>query len=172
MVFIQHFARVFQVELVLAIYAPRHGSGPVQVVACDRVFRRTGFQDRQLVHLFADAFLRLGRQHFAHQALLELFDVGAAVILGQAQLLLDDLELFLEEELALMLTDLAVYLGGDFLLQARDFNFLAQHRQYFSMRLSMGTQSSTSCNSLPVAEVNAAAKSVSGDGSLGLKRLR
>ncbi|MNH47786.1 hypothetical protein D3C79_1112090 [compost metagenome] len=42
----------------------------------------------------------------------------------------------------------------------------------FSMRLSMGTQSSTSCNWLPVAEVNAAAKSVSGDGSLGLKRLR
>ncbi len=35
------------------------------------------------------------------------------------------------------------------------------------MRLSIGTQSSTSCNSLPVAEVRAAAKSVSGDGSLG-----
>ncbi|MCY1432966.1 hypothetical protein D9M71_489840 [compost metagenome] len=42
----------------------------------------------------------------------------------------------------------------------------------FSMRLSTGTQSSTSCSSLPGAVVSAAAKSVSGDGSLGLKRFR
>ncbi|CRM66896.1 hypothetical protein [Pseudomonas sp. 22 E 5] len=138
MVLIQHLACVFEVEFVLAIHAPRHGSGPVQVVARNRVFRRPGFQDRQFVHFFADAFLRLGRQHFAHQALLELFDVGAAVILGQAQLLLDDLELFLEEELALMLTDLAVHLGGNLFLQARNFNFLAQHRQHFFHALEHG----------------------------------
>ena len=42
----------------------------------------------------------------------------------------------------------------------------------FSMRLRIGTQSSTSCSSLPGAVVRAAAKSVSGEGWLGLKRLR
>ncbi|MOA06051.1 hypothetical protein D3C78_1256720 [compost metagenome] len=42
----------------------------------------------------------------------------------------------------------------------------------FSMRLRIGTQSSTSCSSAPGAVVSAAAKSVSGDGSLGLKRFR
>jgi hypothetical protein len=131
MVFIEDFACVLEVEFVLAIHAPRHRGRPVQVVTRDRVFRRAGFEDRQLVQLFINAFLRLGRQHLAFKALLELFDVGAAIVLGQPQLLLDHLELFLEEKLALMLADLAVHLGGDFLLQARDFHFFAQHRQHF-----------------------------------------
>ncbi|MOA21678.1 hypothetical protein D3C78_1421820 [compost metagenome] len=42
----------------------------------------------------------------------------------------------------------------------------------FSMRLSTGTVSSTACRSLPGALVSAAAKSVKGEGSLGLKRFR
>lgn len=70
--------------------------------------------------------------------MLELLDIRAAVVLGQAQLLLDDLELFLEEELALMLADLAVHFGGEFFLQACDFDFLAQHRQDFFHALEHG----------------------------------
>ncbi|MNZ58594.1 hypothetical protein D3C78_766080 [compost metagenome] len=130
-VFVQHLARVLEVEFVLAVHAPRHRGRPVDVIAGHRIFRRTGFEDRQLVHFFFEAFLHLRRQDFAHQPLFELFEVGAAVVLGQAQLLLDDLELFLEEELALMFTDLAVNFGGNLFLQARDFDFLAQHRQDF-----------------------------------------
>ncbi len=75
--------------------------------------------------------MHLRRQHLAFQALLELLDVGATVVLGQAEFLLDDLELFLEEKFALVLADLAVHLGGNLLLQTRDFDFLAQHRQDF-----------------------------------------
>ena len=131
MVLVEHFARVLEVEFVFTVYAPRHRGGPVQVVARDGVFRRTGFQDRQFVQFFIDALLCLGRQHLALQALFELFDVGAAIVLGQAQLLLDDLELFLEEELTLVLADLAVYLGGELFLQTRDFYLFAQHRQHF-----------------------------------------
>ncbi len=130
-VLVEHLARVFEAQLVFAIHAPRQGRGPVQVIAGDRVLRRAGFEDRQLAQFFVDAFLRGGRQGLVLQALLELFEVGAAVVLGQAQLLLDHLELFLEEELALVLADLPVHLGGDFVLQARDFDFLAQHRQDF-----------------------------------------
>ncbi len=40
------------------------------------------------------------------------------------------------------------------------------------MRLRIGTVSSTSCSTFDCAVVSAAAKSVSGEGSLGLKRLR
>ena len=44
--------------------------------------------------------------------------------------MLDDLELFLEEELALVFADLPVDLGRDLVLQARDFHLFAQHRQH------------------------------------------
>jgi hypothetical protein len=172
MVFVEHLARVFEVEFVLAVHAPRHRGGPVQVVAGDGVFRRAGLEDRQFVHFFIDALLRLGRQGLAFQALFELLDVGAAVVLGQAQFLLDDLELFLEEELALVLADLAVDLGGDFFLQARDFDFLAQHRQDFFHALEHGHAVQHFLQLVAGGRGEAAAKSVSGDGSLGLKRLR
>ncbi|MNF99532.1 hypothetical protein D3C84_824330 [compost metagenome] len=49
---------------------------------------------------------------------------------------------------------------------------LRSNGRTLSMRLSTGTVSSTSCSSRAGAVVRAAAKSVSGEGSLGLKRLR
>ena len=130
-VLVEHLACMLEIQLVLAVDTPWQGSGPVQIVACDGVLGRTGFQNRQFLHFLVDALLRRGRQGLVLQALLELLDVGTAIVLGQAQLLLDDLELFLEEELALVLADLLVHLGGDFFLQTRDFDFLAQHRQDF-----------------------------------------
>ncbi|MNJ38086.1 hypothetical protein D3C77_329260 [compost metagenome] len=131
MVLVEHLARMFEVELVLAVHPPGQGSGPVQVVTGNGVFGRAGFQDRQLAHLFIDAFFTGRRQCLALQALFELLKVGTAVVLGQAKLLLDDLELFLEEEFALVLTDLAVHFGRDLVLQAGDLDLLAQHRQDF-----------------------------------------
>ncbi len=123
-------ARVPEVELVLAVDPPGQGGGPVQVVAGDGVFRRAGLEDGQLVQLLLDALLRGRRHGLALQAGAEFVGVGAAVVLGDAQLLLDHLQLFLEEELALALADLAVDLGGQLLLQARHLDFLAQQRQH------------------------------------------
>ena len=131
MVGVEHLAGMLEVEFVLPEHTPGQRRCPVQVVAGDRVFGRPGFQDRQFVHFLIDAFLRLSREGFAFKALLELLDVRAAVVFGQAQFLLDHLELFFEEELALMLADFQVHFGGNFFLQARDFDFLAQHRQNF-----------------------------------------
>jgi len=108
---VEHLAGVFEVELVFTQHAPGHRRRPVQVVTGHGVFRRPGFQDRQFVDLVINALLRLGRQGLAFKALLELFDIGAAIILGQPELLLDDLELFLEEEFALMFADLKVNFG-------------------------------------------------------------
>ncbi len=130
-VLVEDFACVLEVEFVLAVHAPRYRGCPVQIIARNRVLRRAGFEDRQFVSFFFEAFLHLRRQGFAFEALLELFEVGAAVVLGQAKFLLDDLELLLEKEFALMLADLAVNFCRNLLLQARDFNFLAQHRQDF-----------------------------------------
>ncbi|MNN69376.1 hypothetical protein D3C81_1851630 [compost metagenome] len=52
--------------------------------------------------------------------------------------MLDDLELFLEEELALVFADLAVHFGGNLALQAGDLDLLAQHRQDFLHALEHG----------------------------------
>jgi hypothetical protein len=135
---IEHPARVLEVELVLANDAPGQGGGPIQIVAGDRIFRRAGFQDRQFVQLFIDAFARLLGQGLAFQALLELFDVGATVVFAQAQLALNDFQLFLEEKLALMLADLAVDLGRQLLLQATYLDLLAQQRQHLFHALEHG----------------------------------
>jgi len=108
---VEHFARVLEVKFVLPQHAPRQRRSPVQIVAGNGVFRRPGFQDRQFVELVINALLRLGRQRLAFKALLELLDIGAAVVLGQAEFLLDHLELFLEEEFALMFADLEVNFG-------------------------------------------------------------
>ncbi len=126
---VEDLARMLEVELVLAVHAPGQGGGPVQVVAGDGVLGRAALEDRQLVQLFVDTLARLLGQHLAFQAGAEFVGVGALVVLGDAQLLLDDLQLFLEEEFALVFADLAVDLGGQLLLQARDFHLLAQQRQ-------------------------------------------
>ncbi|RMS15976.1 hypothetical protein ALP75_203696 [Pseudomonas syringae pv. actinidiae] len=128
---IQHFAGVLEVQLVSAIDTPRQRTGPVQIITRHGVFRRAGFQHLEFVDLLVELLARLWWQGLAFQALLELLDVGAAVVLAQPQLLLNDLELFFKEELTLMLADLAVHLGRDLFLQTCDFDFLAQHRQDF-----------------------------------------
>ena len=69
---VEDFARMGEVKLVLAVNAPGQCGGPVQIVAGDGVFRRTGLEDRQLVHFLVDALFRLLRQGLAFQALLEL----------------------------------------------------------------------------------------------------
>ena len=59
-----------------------------------------------------------------------MFDVGGTVVLGQAKLFLDNLELFLEKEFALVITDGLVDLLADLALQASDIYFLFQQHQY------------------------------------------
>ncbi len=130
MVLVEHLARALEVELVLAVHPPGQGGGPVEVVAGDGVFRRAGLEDRQLVQFLVDALLRGGRHYLAFQARAELVGIGALVVLGDTQLALDDLQLFLEEELALALANLAIHLAGQLLLQPGDFHFLAQQRQH------------------------------------------
>src|SRR5690606_21389996 len=51
MVLVEHLARMRQVQLLLAIDAPGHRRGPVQVIARDGIFGRAGFQHRELGQL-------------------------------------------------------------------------------------------------------------------------
>ncbi len=53
-VLVQHLAGMLQVQLVFRVDAPGQQGDPVQVVAGDRIFGGTGFQDRQFVHLLLD----------------------------------------------------------------------------------------------------------------------
>ena len=119
-----------QIELIGGGDAPRQRGQPVKIVACGAVFRRAGLQHRQLVELIIDARLNPLRHLELVETAAEGIDVVLAIILGDAQLTLDDLELFAQEEFALMLLHLRVDLLGDLGLQLCDLDFLAQQGQH------------------------------------------
>lgn len=149
--------------------SPGQGGGPVQVVAGHRVFRRAGLEIVSLCSSLSIRFLACsGRVLPARRA--RNSSKAGAVVLGDAQLLLDHLELFLEEELACwcwpILRSTSAQADSSFCRRATSTS-LRSSGSTFSMRLAIGTQ----FEHLPAirrpARVNAAAKSVSGDGSLG-----
>ncbi len=82
-----------QVELVRGVNAPGQQGDPVQVIAGDGVLRRARLEHRHLVHLIGDALLGLLAQLELFQAGLELVQLRGAVVLGQAELFLNRLEL-------------------------------------------------------------------------------
>src|SRR5690606_9481339 len=94
------------------------------------------------------------------------------VILGNAQLLLDDLHLLAQEELAL----LRRYPFVPWLVICPCSSATSRSRRNrsstFSMRGRSGNVSRTSCNCAPLAVVRAAEKSASLPGWLGLKLAR
>ncbi len=102
MVFVQHAARMLDVEIVLGRCAPRQADEPVDVGAHDsmlRRFRRNQPQPFQfLVSRLARLFAHLGRLDF----LLEVLDFRGACV-AFAQLLLNRLELLAQIILALIL---------------------------------------------------------------------
>jgi len=117
------------VEIVGRVDAPGHRGRPLQIVAGHPVLRRAGFEDRQFLHLLLDPLQdRLGGVQCL-QTLLEHLDVGAAVILLDAQLLLDGLHLLAQEELALPDIDLAVDLLADLALQPGHLQLLLEQGQ-------------------------------------------
>lgn len=84
----------------------------------------------ELVEFLLDAGQHPGRHDEALQAVAEGVDVVLAVILGDAQLALDHLELLAQEELPLALLHLGVDLVADLALQLGDLDLLAQQRQH------------------------------------------
>ncbi len=127
---VEYRAGMGQVELILAAHAPRHRGEPVEVVARGAVLRRAGLQHRELVELLFDAGQHLGRHDEALETVAEGVDVVLAVVLGDAQLALDHLELLAQKELALTLLHLGVDLLADLGLQLGDVDLLAQQRQH------------------------------------------
>ena len=116
MITVQYPAGLGQVKVVFRVHAPRNLGQPVQVIAGDAVFRRALFQHLQFFDFILETILNgLGRIEFRH-ALFESFHVGGLVILGHAQLALNHFQLFLQEELPLVLLDLGVNLFADFRL--------------------------------------------------------
>ena len=130
MVAVEYLSGVGQVQLVLAALAPGHGRQPVQIVAGGAIFGRTGLEHRQLGQLVVDAFLHPLGHLAALEARAEGVDVVFTVVLGDAQLTLDHLELLAQEEFALTLLHLGVDLLADLALQLRHLDLLAQQRQH------------------------------------------
>ncbi len=130
MIAVENPARVLEVDLVLGVDTPRQHRQPVEVIAGDAVFRRAGFQQRQLVHFLVDALFRRFGQRELGDALVEGVELGGLVVLGEAQFFLNRLELLAQEEFALLLAHLLVDLFADVRLQARDVELLLQQHQH------------------------------------------
>ena len=127
---VEDLARLVQIVAVLAELSPGEDGQPVEVVAGDGVLGRVGLQQAQLLQLLVDRLLRLVVEFQLLQPSLVLLDLGGLPLLLQPQLLLDRLELFLEEELPLLLGDLFLDLLADLGLQPRNLQLLLEQHQH------------------------------------------
>ncbi len=130
MIAIQDAARALEIQLVGRVLAPGQDRDPVQIVAGDGVFRRACLQHAQLVHLLFDALARLLGQDELFDPRCEAVDLGGAVVLGDAQLLLDRLELLAQKELALLLVHLLLDRAPDLLLGAGELELVVEQDQH------------------------------------------
>ncbi len=110
---------------------PGNLRGPVKVVAGDTVLGGATLQHRKLVQLFGDTLAHGLCWLQGGQPLFEELQVGAAIILGQAEFFLDDFQLFAQKKLSLLLRDLFIHLAGDMGLHLGHFALFAQQHQHF-----------------------------------------
>ena len=127
---IQYRTRMFQVQHIFRIHAPRQQREPIQIVARDRIFRRAGFQHRQLLHFVIDTPLGRRRQAEHLEAFTEGVDLSGTVVLGDTELLLDRLELLAQKELTLIGVDFFFHLLAQMHLGLGDLDFFLQHHQH------------------------------------------
>ena len=126
---IQYLAGPVDIEIVLRVPAPGQHRNPVQVIAGDGMFRRAGLEQRQLVHFLGDALVGFFAQLEVLQALAKGVELGLLVVLGDAEFLLDGLELFAQKELALLLFHALFDRSADLLLRLGQLELLAQQGQ-------------------------------------------
>ena len=124
-VFIQHTAGVADVQFVLAALRPGQAGQPVQPGADDAVLGGGGRQARQALQFAQSFLLRLLRHAGFLDALAELLDFRRLLV-AFAQLLLDGLQLFAQEVLALHLFHTGLRFGLDLAAQLQHLQFLAQ----------------------------------------------
>jgi hypothetical protein len=90
------------------------------------------------VHLLVDALFRLFRGIELGDALAQGVELGGLVVLGQAEFLLDRLQLLAQEELTLLLGHFLVDLLANLRLQAGDVELLLQQHQHLFHALLQG----------------------------------
>ncbi len=118
-IFVEHAARVIDIEDVVGALGPWHAEQPVEVVAPDRAFRRHGRRAAQLAQLALRACLHRLRQRPPVDLGLELSEIVAVVL---AQLAIDCPELLLEIELALILEQRAADIVIDLALESQQLD--------------------------------------------------
>ena len=124
-IFVQHLARVGDVQVVVSALLPRQADHPVQVGLDDAVL---GGLDGHLAHavqLAQGLLLRLLRHLNRCDTLLQFLDLSLLFV-PLAQFLLDGLELLAQVEIALHLLHLAHGLGLYLAAQLQDLQLLGQ----------------------------------------------
>ena len=129
MVAVEYLARAHEVEVVGRVPAPRQVRQHVEVVAGHPVFRRSGFEKREFLHLLVDTLLCRGRDFTIDESRRELFEFDGFVVFRNPQFFLDFLQLLLQKEFALMLTRAFFDLLADFRLQPGHLEFVL-HEQH------------------------------------------
>ena len=135
MVFIQHLARVADLQVVVAALLPRQADHPIQVGLDHAILGRL---DRHLTHavqLAHGLLLRLFRHAGRVDTLLHLRDLGLLLV-PLAQFLLNRLELLAQVEIALHLLHLAHGLGLDLAAQLQNLQLLGQQRAQLAQLLA------------------------------------
>ena len=133
MVGIKNGASSGDIEHFVGAFAPWDGDDPVDEVSRHREFRRHRRHPPQLSQLAQRPLFNDLRQRFLPDQRLEVGEIIAVVL---PQLLMNDAELLLQVELALILEHRAAHIVVDLSLEAQQLDFsrqqLGQHLQQAS----------------------------------------
>src|SRR5438105_5302386 len=136
MVRVENRTRVRHIEHFVGALAPWNGDDPVDEISRHRELRRHRWHAAQLPHLTKCPVFDDFRQRFLSDLRLELREVVTVVF---AQLLVNDAQLLLQVELALILEHRAAYVVVDLPLQAQQLDLtrqqLGEHLQQASQRI-------------------------------------
>ena len=137
MVFVQHQARMRNIEVVLGRHRPGQVDQPFQIRADDGVLGGLGRDDAQPLQLRLGRLTRLGGQLRRFHFLAQLLDVAAARV-ALAQLLLDRAHLLAQVELFLVLRQLGLHLRLDLMSQLDQLELAVEDgRQLLQPRLDI-----------------------------------
>ncbi|OPZ51796.1 MAG: hypothetical protein BWY90_01365 [Deltaproteobacteria bacterium ADurb.BinA014] len=137
MVFIQHLARFFDIQVIRRGFVPRQGGNPIQISRGNSVFRRGRIHPREPLQFAQRFFLCFLGKIFLFDFFAVFFRFDR-VFIRLAQFLLNGLELLTQVVFALAFIDIILDFGLDFIAQFENFLLVIDHaRQFLQARFDI-----------------------------------
>lgn len=125
----EHLLGTIQVQVLLTAHTPGHRCEPVEVIPGDTEFARMIIEQRKLVQLLFDHLGHVRGHHQIFDFAAKLLHNRILVVLLEAELLLDNLQLLVEHKLSMLLLHLLLDLFANLLLQFAQLQLLLQQSQ-------------------------------------------